>query len=144
MPAGLGHYNGRTQRGVATRPKGTLLSLRQNVRPNLGRTGLGFGTSDFQFRHTERILIERNIEAEASHRPNQTLLYPDCDLDRDLHLLARNAPGRSAEGISRAKTLCLQTSEVVCQFFLSRVIDRGGVGRTAEARYGGELWVLRL
>src|ERR1700732_189836 len=68
MPAGLGHYNVRTQSGVATRPKGTLLSLRQNVRPNLGRTGLGFGTSDFQFRHTEQILIERNIGAGASHQ----------------------------------------------------------------------------
>src|SRR5277367_299003 len=40
MPAGLGHHNVRAQSGVATRPKGTLLSLRQNVRPNLGRTGL--------------------------------------------------------------------------------------------------------
>jgi len=40
MQAGLGHHDARTQSGVATRPKGTVLSLRQNVCPNLGRTGL--------------------------------------------------------------------------------------------------------
>ena len=34
MPAGLGHHNTRTQSGVAARPQGTLLSIRQNVRPN--------------------------------------------------------------------------------------------------------------
>ena len=34
MPAGLGHHNARTQSGVAARPQGTLLSVRQNVRPN--------------------------------------------------------------------------------------------------------------
>ena len=31
---GLGHHNARTQSGVAARPQGTLLSVRQNVRPN--------------------------------------------------------------------------------------------------------------
>ena len=44
----LGHYNVRTQSGVATRPKGTLLSLWQNLRPNLGRTGLGKGVQELQ------------------------------------------------------------------------------------------------
>ena len=34
MPPGLGHHNARTQSGVAARPQGTLLSVRQNVRPN--------------------------------------------------------------------------------------------------------------
>ena len=34
MPAGLGHHNARTQSGVAARPQGTLLSVRQNVPPD--------------------------------------------------------------------------------------------------------------
>jgi len=34
MPAGLGHHNARTQGGVAARPQGPLLSLRQNLCPN--------------------------------------------------------------------------------------------------------------
>jgi peroxiredoxin len=34
MSAGLGHHNPRTQSGVAARPQGTLLSIRQNIRAN--------------------------------------------------------------------------------------------------------------
>ena len=34
VPAGLGHHNTRTQGGVAARPHGTFLSLRQNLRPD--------------------------------------------------------------------------------------------------------------
>ena len=34
MPAGLGHHNARTQSGVAARPQGTILSVRQNACPN--------------------------------------------------------------------------------------------------------------
>ena len=34
MPAGLGHHNSRTQSGVAGRPQGPLLSVRQDVCPN--------------------------------------------------------------------------------------------------------------
>src|SRR4029077_4838942 len=37
-PAGA--LGARTQGGVAARPQGTLLSLRQNLRPNYRRTGL--------------------------------------------------------------------------------------------------------
>ena len=35
-----GHHNARTQSGVAARPQGPLLSVRQDVRPNSRRTGL--------------------------------------------------------------------------------------------------------
>ena len=41
MPPGLGHHNARSQSGVAARPQGTLLSVRQNVRPNSWGAGLG-------------------------------------------------------------------------------------------------------
>ena len=34
MPAGLGHHNARAQGGVAARPQGALLSLRQDLRPD--------------------------------------------------------------------------------------------------------------
>ena len=45
MPAGLGYHDARTQSGVAARPQGTLLSVRQNVRPNARRAGLGAARS---------------------------------------------------------------------------------------------------
>src|SRR6516165_8845832 len=41
MPPGLGHHNARTQSGLAAGPQGTLLSLRQDLRANSRRTGLG-------------------------------------------------------------------------------------------------------
>jgi len=34
MPAGLGHHNARTDGGVAAGSQGTLLSVRQILRPN--------------------------------------------------------------------------------------------------------------
>ena len=34
MPARLGHHNARTQGGVAARPQGPVLFVRQNLRPN--------------------------------------------------------------------------------------------------------------
>jgi len=41
MPDGLGHHNARTQSVVAARPQRTLLSVRQNVRPNAWGVGSG-------------------------------------------------------------------------------------------------------
>src|ERR1700735_5270132 len=41
MPAGLGYHDTGTQRGVEAGKEGTLLPLRQDLRPNSGGTGLG-------------------------------------------------------------------------------------------------------
>src|ERR1700730_17054293 len=40
MPAGLGHHDTGTQSGVAARPQGVVLSIRQDLRPDPRRTGL--------------------------------------------------------------------------------------------------------
>src|SRR5262245_58439051 len=41
MPAGLGQHNAGTEGDVAARSQGTLLSVRQNLRPNSWCAGLG-------------------------------------------------------------------------------------------------------
>src|SRR3984893_14691944 len=66
MPAGLGHHDARTQGGVAARPQGTLLPVRQNVRPNSRCTGLGGGPRWFAPTNQDKPCSDRSCPKISS------------------------------------------------------------------------------
>src|SRR6266436_4367804 len=106
MPPRLGHHHARTKSRLAARPQRPLLPLRQNLRPNPRRTGLG-GRHSFDshpLKHKRRVSqkFSRSVHLPPSaHRSPRNRSSSASPRTRSVHGPLKAVPDHRRRQASR-------------------------------------------